>query len=256
MLRLFVLEFVRVLRLQLRYPLEFISGLLLLTLLFYGLLIGAQHMTGVDSVGDSLDAIIIGYGTWIIVVGGLSQIPGDITGEAQRGTLESIFLAHYRVDGIFLARTLSGSLQNLVLTFAVVLLLLWLTERSVSFPPSAILAIFTTIIASISLGFLAGGLALKFKQVGRALVLAQYPLLFMMLTPFETMLAEVTNLSLLLPVVPSAITLRELTSGGKSLADSHIIAATVNAAAYLTLSMFLFNRYVRSVKANGLLAGH
>lgn len=253
---LFLLEFVRVLRLQLRYPLEFISGLVLLTLLFYGLLMGAQHMTGVDSVGDSLDGIIVGYGTWIIVVAGLSQIPGDITGEAQRGTLESVFLSQYRVDTIFLARTLAGSLQNLVLTFGVVLLLLWLTDRSIRFPASAMFAIATTIVASISLGFIAGGLALKFKQVGRALVLAQYPLLFLMITPFETMMAEVTNLSLLLPVVPSAITLRELTTGGKGLADSHIVSAVVNAFGYLAFGMFLFNRYMRSVRAHGLLGGH
>lgn len=254
--RLFVLEFLRVLRLQLRYPLEFVSGLLILTLLFYGLLVGAQHMTGVDSFGDNLDGIIIGYGAWIVVVAGLSQIPGDISGEAQRGTLESVFLAKYRVDSIFLARSLAGSLQNLVLTFAVLLLLLWLTDRSIRFPPAALLAIITTIVASISLGFLAGGLALKFKQVGRALMLAQYPLLFMMVTPFEKMSIEVTNLSLLLPVVPSAITLRELTTAGLSLGDSHIIAAVLNAAAYLFLGMFFFNRYVRSVKANGLLGGH
>ncbi len=256
MLSLFMIEFDRVLRLQLRYPLEFVSGLLILTLLFYGLLVGAQHMTGVDNFGDNLDGIIIGYGTWIIVVAGLSQIPGDIAGEAQRGTLESVFLAKYRMDSIFLARSIAGSLQNLVLTFAVLLLLLWLTERSVSFPPAAMLAVITTILASISLGFLAGGLALKFKQVGRALVLVQYPLLFLMITPFETMQAEILNLSLLLPVVPSAITLRELTVAGKDLGDSHIIAALLNAAVYLGVGMFFFNRYVRSVKANGLLGGH
>lgn len=256
MLRLFILEFWRVLRLQLRYPLEFVSGLLILTLLFYGLLIGAQHMTGVDSVGDSLNGIIIGYGTWIIVIAGLNQIPTDITGEAQRGTLESVFLSTYRIDGIYLARSLAGSLQNLVLTFGVLLALLWLTDRSVQFPASAILAVATTIIASISLGFLAGGLALRFKQVGRTLMLAQYPLLFMMMTPFETMSTEILNLSMLLPVVPSAITLRELTTQGKSLVDSHIIWAALNAVGYLAVSMFFFGRHVRSVKANGLLGGH
>ena len=254
--RLFILEFVRVLRLQLRYPLEFFSGLLLLTLLFYGLLVGAQHMTGVKSFGSNLDGIIIGYAAWIMVVAGLGQIPGDIAGEAQRGTLESIFLARYRVDQIFLARTLAGSLQNLVLTLTVVLLLLWLTGRSVAFPAVATLPVITTILASISLGFTAGGLALRYKQVGRALMLAQYPLLFLIVTPFETMQAEVTDLALLLPVVPSAITLRELTTAGKSLADTHIVSAALNAAAYLAAGVFFFNRHVRRVKSIGLLSGH
>ena len=256
MLRLFVLEFVRILRLQLRYPMDFISGLLLLTLLFYGLLVGAQHMTGVKDFGDNLEGIIIGYSAWIMVVAGLGQIPGDITGEAQRGTLESVFLSRYRVDAIFLARTLSGSLQNLLLTLAVVLVLLWLTGRRIAFPLVAVLPVATTIIASISLGFFAGGLALRFKQVARALTLAQYPLLFLIVAPFETMQAEVTNLSLLLPVVPSAITLRELTTGGKALVDRHIVAAVVNAGAYLAIGMFFFNRYVRKVRSYGILAGH
>lgn len=256
MLRLFMLEFWRVLRLQLRYPLEFLSGLLILTLLFYGLLVGAQYMTGVDSVGDSLNGIIIGYGAWIIVMAGLNQIPTDITGESQRGTLESVFLSTYRIDSIYLARSLAGSLQNLVLTFGVLLALLWLTGRSVAFPPAAILAVLTTIVASISLGFLAGGLALRFKQVGRTLMLAQYPLLFLMMTPFETMQPDILNLSLLLPVVPSAITLRELTTAGKGLAESHIAWAALNAFGYLVVGMFFFGRYVRSVKANGLLGGH
>lgn len=256
MLRLFVLEFVRVLRLQLRYPLDFVSGLLLLTLLFYGLLVGAQHMTGVKDFGNNLDSIIIGYAAWMMVVAGLNQIPGDIAGEAQRGTLESVFLSHYRVDMIFLARTLSGSLQNLVLTLAVVLVLMWLTGRRIAFPLAAAVPVATTIVASMSLGFVAGGLALRFKQVARSLMLAQYPLLFLIVAPFETMQAEVTNLSLLLPVVPSAITLRELTSGGKALVDSHAVAAVVNAVAYLAIGMYFFNRYVRKVRSYGILAGH
>lgn len=256
MLRLLLLEFVRTLRLQLRYPLDFISGLLLLTLLFYGLLVGAQHITGVDEFGSNLDGIIVGYAAWMMVIAGLSQIPSDITGEAQRGTLESIFQAKYAPQWIFLARTVSGSIQNLVLTAAVIALLLWLTGRSLTLAPALPLAIATTVIGSIGLGFIAGGLALRFKQVGRALVLAQYPLLFLMLTPFETMRAEVVDLALLLPVVPSAITLRELSTAGLPLSETHIIAAILNSAGYLAFGVFFFTRYVRRVKVSGLLAGH
>lgn len=249
-------EFYRVLTLQMRYPLDFISGLLLLTLLFYGLLLGAQYVTGVENFGSNLDGMLVGYAAWMMVQSGLSQIPGDIQSDARRGTLENLFLSYCDVSVIFLMRALAGSIINLVLTVAVLVCLLWLTERHVAFPPALILPVVTTIAASIGLGFLAGGIALEAKQIGQMLLIAQYPLLFLMMTPFETFAPEVVTIALFLPVVPSAMTLRELMVSGSTISETHIVSAAMNATAYLVAGVAVFRLYVRKVKLKGALAGH
>ncbi len=256
MLRLLVVELYRTIVLQIRYPVEFVSGMILLTCLFYGLLIGAQHITGAESFNANLNGIIIGYAVWMILYGGMNFIPGTIQGEAQRGTLEAIFLSYLSIIKIFIARALTSSLVTVLFTSIILVVLLWMTDRHVSFSFAIILPVLATVIAAIGLGFMLGGLALEFKQIGQILVLMQYPLLFLMMTPFETMDSLILQYSLFLPVVPSAITLRELMVDNHSIWDTYYLASLLNGICYLLLGVGVFNILVKKVKRKGLLAGY
>ncbi len=256
MLNLFLAECYKICTLELRYPLNFFSGLIMLTLFFYGLLLGAKHIAGVESFGTNLDAVLVGYATWMIALSGLNNMPTDIQNDARRGTLENLFLSYHNISHVFLARSIVGALIGIIFTGIVLALLLWLTERSVSLSFSVALPIATVIISSVGLGFIAGGVALHAKQISQVLSIAQYPLLFLMMTPFEKLQQELINMAVFLPIVPSAMTLREIMVDGKSISDSYFLIALINAAFYIFLGLFVFRHFVNKVKLSGKLSGY
>ena len=242
--------------LQIRYPMEFFTGLVLLTFLFYGLLAGAEFITGAESFNQNLDGIIVGYSVWMILYSGMNFIPSTIQGEAQRGTLEVLFLSYVSVSKIFLLRAIAESLVSVLFTAIVLMILLWITDRNLSFSIEIIIPTISTVMAAIGVGFMIGGFALQLKQVGQVVVLAQYPLLFLMMTPFENMENFVLKCSLFLPVVPSAITLRELMIADVPFLETYYSIALLNGAVYLLLGMWIFHSYSKKVRMKGMLAGY
>jgi len=255
-LKLLLVEIRRMLVLQIRYPMDFVTGIALLTFLFYGLLVGAEFITGADSFNENLDGIIVGYSVWMVLYAGMNFIPSTIQGEAQRGTLEIVFLSYVSVSKIMLLRSIAESLVSILFTAIILLALLWITERHVSFSIEVVIPTITTVMAAIGVGFIIGGFALEFKQVGQVVVLAQYPLLFLMMTPFEKMDSFIMKWSLFLPVVPSSITLRELMIAEIPLMESHYIFAIANGVVYLLLGIWVFSIFSKRVRMKGMLAGY
>lgn len=256
MFNLFSAEAYKIFNLELRYPLNFFSGLIMLTLLFYGLLLGAKHLTGVESFGKNLDGALIGYAVWMMALSGLNNMPTDIQADARRGTLENLFLSFHDISVVFMMRSIVGSLIGLVFTGISVAILLWLTEISVSFSSYAVFPVLTVLAGSIGLGFMAGGVALQAKQIGQVLNIAQYPLLFLIMTPFESLPQELINMAVFLPVVPSAMTLREIMVFDKSLMDSYFLIGLINATVYLYGGLMIFRYFVNKVKLSGGLSGY
>lgn len=255
-LKLLLVEIRRMLVLQVRYPIDFVVGIVLLTFLFYGLLVGAEFITGADSFNKNLDGIIVGYAVWMILYAGMNFIPSTIQGEAQRGTLEIIFLSYVSVTKIMLLRSIAESLVSITFTAIILLTLLWITERNVSFSIEIVIPTITTVMAAIGVGFIIGGLALEFKQVGQVVVLAQYPLLFLMMTPFERMDSFIVKWSLFLPVVPSSITLRELMIVELPFLESYYMFAIANGVVYLFLGIWIFSIFSKRARMKGILAGY
>ncbi|HTE42468.1 MAG TPA: ABC transporter permease [Steroidobacteraceae bacterium] len=253
---LFVVELHRALLTQIRYPMDFVSGLATLTILFGGLLLGAQHITGVDVFNANLDGLIISYASWMMLTTCITYIPSCIQGEAQRGTLETLFTSVMSFQTILLLRAIAQSLVGFAFSAIVLLLLLWLTGRSVIATPAIIVPLLAMISASLGIGFLAGALALRFKQVSQFVSLLQFPLMFLMMTPFEQMGPLTATIASFLPVVPSAIVLRELMVVGMPLAETHYLMAVVTGALYLVGGMLIFRDATGVVMSKGMLAGY
>jgi ABC-2 type transport system permease protein len=253
---LFAVEIHRALLSQIRYPMDFISGLVGLTVLFCGLLLGARHITGVDVFNANLEGVIVSYASWMMLTTCMTYIPSCIQGEAQRGTLEMLFTSAMSFQTILLVRTIAQSLVGFAFTATVLLTLLWITGRSVIVTPGIIAPLLAMIAAAMGIGFVAGALALRFKQVSQFVGLLQYPLIFLMMAPFEQMGALAATSAAFLPVVPSAITLRELMVAGMPLEQTHYLMAVVNGALYLFGGMLIFRESIGVVMRKGVLAGY
>lgn len=257
--RLFWVELARVLALNLRYPTNFISSLLINTLLFYGLFKGAQYLSGQQVFGDRLDTMVVGYAAWVLVTKAINRTPIAIQEDADTGVLESLFLSAYRKDVLFLTRALAGAVIDVTTVVVVVLLLVLFTGSHIVFSAWVVLPAFTLVLSAIGLGLMLGALALQVKRVNAILPSVQMLSLGLMFTPFETLSNDfpeiISQLYLALPMVPSVVLLRELMVQ-QVVNPMSISMAITNAASYVLLGMFFFSLMTRRARSKGLLGGH
>src|ERR687885_770005 len=109
MLELFLAEFRRSWIQFIRYPIEAIGGVIVTTTIFYGLFLSVGYIGGPSlQFGDRLDAIIVGYVLWDLVLFIMTDIAGGLQYEAQTGTLEQLFLSPFGAPTIFLMRALAS----------------------------------------------------------------------------------------------------------------------------------------------------
>jgi len=259
-LRLFAIELTRVFVLTVRYPTNFTSSLLVGTLMFYGLFMGARYMSGQEVFGSNLDAMVVGWGAWVMATKCLNKTAMSIQTEAETGVLESVFLSRYWTWLTFLSRAFAETLIDIVLVVIMVVTLTWLTGSDVSFSPALILPALTLIMAATGIGMTAGGIALQVKRISGALPMLQMVLLLLIFTPFETWTTGIESgiaaIAMWMPMVPSVILLRSILAFEGSYDFFLAIQAVVNGAGWLTLGLVVFSLMSRRVKAKGLLAGY
>lgn len=187
MFKLFIAECKRTWLLFKYYPSEAIGVIVILTVLFYGLVLGIHYVAGSSlSFGNKLDSLIVGYVLWTLVVLTTADIPTGIQNEAQMGILEQIFLSPFGASRVYLMRAFAGLTLNIVLIVGVLLAILAVTKSHIQFPPSLFFPLCTVMLGAIGLAFAMAALALLFKRVQRLISIFEFALLFLLTTPIET----------------------------------------------------------------------
>lgn len=237
-----------------RYPAEAIGGIIITTIVFYGLFLSARYMAGpAMQFGDRLDAVVVGYVLWTLTLFIISDISLNLQSEAQTGTLEQIFLSPFGPSRIFLVRALAGLTIRLTLITAILLILMGITGSRLQFPPALLLPLITNLMAGYGLAFIMGACALLFKRVQQLLGLFQFALLFVLATPIETWSTQLRVLGWMLPMIPSAGLLRDLMARGEALDWGVFALALANGTLYFALGMLVFRWAERQAKRRGML---
>lgn len=257
MLELFLAELKRIWTEFIRYSAEAISGILFTTLIFYGLFLSARYIAGPSlQFGNRLDAIVVGYVLWTLVVFIVADIAFGLQIEAQTGTLEQVFLSPFGTLRVFLTRAIASLTLRLLLMTCVLLLTIVLTGRHLHFPPSLLLPLITVLLGAYGLAFMMGALALLFKRIQQILGLVQFALLFLLTVPTETWKGPLQVLRLVLPMTLGAGGLRDLMAHNQSLNFSQFALALLNGLSYLILGLLVFRWAERKAKRQGILGGY
>lgn len=257
MFELFLAEFKRSWIQFIRYPTEAIGGIFITTAVFYGLFLSARYIAGPNlQFGERLDAIIVGYVLWTLVIFVINGTAATLQYEAQTGTLEQIFLSPFSARKVLLMRAVAGLMLQLILNLSILLIIIVLTRSQLSFPPSLLLPLLTVLLGAYGLAFTMGSLSLLLKQVQQLFGIFQFALLFPLTAPTETWTGPLRLVGLLLPMMPGAGLLRDLMARGQMLEPLQFAIALGNGAAYFTLGLLLFRWAERETKRQGRLGGY
>lgn len=257
MFELFLAELKRSWIQFIRYSSEAIAGVVVTTAVFYGLFLSARYIAGPGlQFGDRLDAIIVGYVLWTLVLFISADIAGTLQIEAQTGTLEQLFLSAFSTPIVFLLRAVAGLMLQLLLLLSILLIIITLTGSQIEFPPTLLLPLATVLLGAYGLAFTMGSLALLLKRVQQLLGIFQFALLFLLTVPTESLTKPLSAILLLLPMVPGVGLLRDLMVRGQVLNPGQLGLAVVNGVVYFTLGMYLFRWAERETRRRGRLGGY
>ncbi|HEY3378563.1 MAG TPA: ABC transporter permease [Armatimonadota bacterium] len=258
MRNVFLAELRRGWLLFLRYPSETVTGIVSLTAIFLALFLGARYIAGGGGAqfGTRLDGIIVNYLLWSLTIFALGDMGWTIQMEAQTGTLEQLYLSPYGPRRIFLLRAVADLFGQLVMITAVMGLILLITRRSLHFTVSIIPPLLTTILGTLGLGFVLGGLTLLFKRIQNVLQLTQFVVLFMIVVPIEGWHGWARILGACIPLAPSTALLRQIMVHGAPVTLGPLAVAVLNGLAYFYLGQALFLYADRMAKRRGLLGGY
>jgi ABC-2 type transport system permease protein len=242
-------------RMMRRYPLNTISSLIMLSLVFLGMVVGAGFLTGGGLSSLRLTTAVAGFAVWVTVLDGFSQFALGISQEAVRGTLEKLFQSVIPAQAILFARGIANVLPSLLSLSIFTIGLMLVSGSPLSLSPLMPITLGLALFASYGIGLALGGLALVAKRVDQLVSLLQFavlPLLF--IDPGTVSAAPVRETLRFIPFSLATRLMSRLASGlGVALVE--MLTLTVTSLALFAIGIACFKRATRVVKARGTL-GH
>ncbi len=240
-----------------RYPTESISQLVGLTVLFYGLFLGASYMSGNPLLGHRLSDIIVSYGLWTLCLGAVANIGHEIGNEAQNGTLEQVFLIPLGGGRIFLYRGIAQLVSQVILTSVVILIISLITRHHLSFSALDLVPMAMASLSAMGVGYLVASVTLLFKRSGQLLSIVQFILLFFIMIPFSSFHGWLIDVTIFVPLGPMIASLKQMMVDGHGLLTVHgwFWWGFVNVALWLGIGYLVFLKTSRKAARLGVL-GH
>lgn len=240
-----------------RYPTEFISQIVVLVVVFYGLFLGASYIAGSHVVEGRLDAVIIGYLLWTLCMGAIGSMGWEIMNEAQNGTLEQVMLNYLGLTRILLLRNIVMFLYNILFTMIVMFLIMWITGRHLSVSIQELIPFGLAMASAIGIGYCVASITILFKRANQFLGLLQFVLLFLVMTPFTSLPSWGRWVGVFVPIAPMNALLKQMMIQHRGLIDPHhwLVWSCVNAVLWVALGMWVFTMACRRARRIGIL-GH
>ncbi|MEJ5230148.1 MAG: ABC transporter permease [Pseudothermotoga sp.] len=150
-----------------RYYFNTISGVATFLIFFYFMFFGVKAIGGANiSSGDTLEGLIVGYFMWTMFIFSFQGVAWGIIDEAQRGTLEQVFMSPIAFEYQMLFRMVSDFVFNVLLAVPLMYFAAFTTKKQLNF--DLITLIYLLVVGTISalgVGMVLGGIALVFKRI-------------------------------------------------------------------------------------------
>jgi ABC-2 type transport system permease protein len=237
-----------------RYMANTLSMLFTFYFVFLAMFLGIELVGDPSMVEENVQYVIVSYIFWFLAMMAMQGIGWEIMTEAQRGTLEQLYMSPMGVSRIFAARMIGYIALYMVLIIFLLFISMatagtWLNLDVVSIFPILIL----TLISMIGVGFMIAGMSIIFKQINAFLQIAQF--IFMALTFVPISVAPYLAYA---PFVKGVDLVRQIMMNGLTLSGIPLMDYVIligNAIVYLLLGLFLFSRCEKYAMSKGLL-GH
>lgn len=255
MIGLLIAEWRRMVVEAVRYPLDTISFMVTLFMLFVGMFYGARYITQSPVGGGRLDTVVLGYAVWMLMMAATSDMGWQIQNEAQNGTLEQVMLVPWSSRLVFLVRGVMAIAAFLVPCAVIIVALLAVTHARFVWTPVAVVPMALVMATAWGLGLLVASLGLLIKRVGQMMQIVQFLLLFVIIAPVSVLAGIGWHVVAMLVPLTAQVTLLRDVLNGVPVIHWVWVEALVNFAVTMGAGLWVFGGADRLARRRGIL-GH
>lgn len=236
-----------------RYHVNTITFFIVLYLIFLMIFIGGKLFGG-QTFTDSFGAILVAYFLASMSYVAFSGLADTLSREASWGTLEQLYMTEvgFRTTALLIA--VVQALLSFVWGFALLLLMLLSTSRTISVDVVSVVPIaLFGIVSVMGIGFVLGGAAVLYKRVDNVFSLMQFAFYGLVAMPVESY-----PVLKFLPLAQSSYLLRKVMDEGYRIwelpaADLGLLVAV--GIGYLVVGYLVFDVLMSVVRKRGVM-GH
>lgn len=238
-----------------RYRVNTIAGFVTMYIIFVLLFFGAKAIGGETfKTGANIEGLVVGYMVWIFALFAFQDLAGNISNEAEVGTLEQLYLSPCGFWWVNLSLMAARFVTNIIWIGSMLLVMMitsgyWLHIDLVSLFPIIML----TVAACYGLGFIMGGLALIFKRIQSSFQILQFIFVAFVAVPIN----QYTWIKYL-PLTMGNNLMRQVMVDGTRLwhlPTADLIVTTVVGIGYFLLGIAVFSWCINVARKQGLM-GH
>lgn len=239
--------------LLLRYPVNTLSQFGTIFLVFLVLFFGGQALAPA-AMEDTIGGLVVGYLLWSMSISAYSGLSWNVTREAQWGTLEQLFMSPFGFGRVMLGKTAVNLAEAFLWGAVTLAFMLLVTGQSLALDPLTVLPLgVLAVMPAVGVGFVFGGLAIRFKRIENAFQLVQFLFIGLISAP----VGEYPVLKWL-PLAQGSYLLRWAMEDGTALWElpaDELGVLVVTAALYLGLGYAAFTYCQRWARSEGVM-GH
>lgn len=185
---LFKAVFIKSLKIALRYPLNILSSIITLYLIFLAIFFGSKFIIGNQPIifNNTIEGLIVGFFVWTFALSGYSTLAWGLMEESETGTLEQLYMSPFGFGSISLFIVISDFLINLIWNIPWLFLMMITTGKFLQIDLLTITPLLILSLASIyGIGFIMGGLGLVYKRIQSLFQILQFVFIGFIAAPVD-----------------------------------------------------------------------
>lgn len=245
-----------------RYPVETISTVIVLSMFFLGLVLGARSIAGAHGPMNPQVAggALVGFLMWFYGIAAVMGIAGDVTREAQVGTLEQVYLSPFGPPLILIFRQIASLAVVTAMIVCIAGICVLITKAKVEWHlQQTVPLLLMTMVGLYGLGLILGGLALVFKRIQNLLMIVQFALLFVTMAQVERTTGILRVFVSTFPLSHGTGMIRTISLGkttlSKLVADGQVTILILSSVLYLLVGLAIYRILDAAARKRGLI-GH
>lgn len=167
-----------------RYWVNSLGGMLTIYVIFLVLFGGYQGLGGME--GDTAEVLVVGYVLWFFMLATYQDVWYTLRTEAQQGTLEQLYMSIHSFGWIMGAKVIARFFINLISVAILLWAALFTTGITLNLDLLSLMPVLIgTLLSSLGIGFLIGGITLIFKRIDSYTQMVQFVLIALIALPAD-----------------------------------------------------------------------
>lgn len=233
-----------------RYPTDFLSELFMLVLIFVGIF-GSGEIVGNGVNSASFKSLLMSYMLWILIQQTIGNMGGEISYEAQTGTIEQLYTMPTSSEKIFFAKNVVSALSSIVEMIITLIIIMLINSVWINFPLMLLFPLILAFLTIIGVGYLIASIVLLTKQFSNLLQIIEYVYLPILLIKFDYSPLSNTLLEIIVPVHKIANWMTLIINHQNYNFNLYMVISIVDCLLWLMLGLTAFKKANNLAKHSG-----